>query len=102
MFDNRRRHGGDTLKNLARGFGIGNLESIRLVEGHNQLQGVHRIQTNAAGAKQRLVVVDFFRADLEHEILDHQPLDVLFDRCCVIHYKMPTSTPGKILLYGRL
>ena len=41
MFDDGIRHGVDALKNLARGLGIGNLESIRLVEGHDQLQGVH-------------------------------------------------------------
>ena len=92
MLDKGGRHGADALENLTRGLGIGNLESIRLVNGHNQLQGVHRIQAQAAGAKQRLVVADFFRTDLEHEVLHHQSFDVLLERGCSIHYKITLFT----------
>lgn len=65
------RHGTNALKNLTRGFRIGDLESIRLVEGHYELQRIHRIQTQAAGAEQGLVVFDFLRADLQHEVVHH-------------------------------
>lgn len=92
MFQNCRRDGGDALKNLPRGFGIGNLEAVGFVQGDNQLEGVHRIQTNAAGAEQRLIIANLFGADLEHEVFDHQPPDVLLDRRYVIHYKMPKIT----------
>ena len=86
------RDGIDTLKNLARGLGIGNLELVGLVERHDQLKGVHGIQAEAAGAEEGLVVWDVGRGDLEHEVLHHQPFDVLFKRSRVIHYKMPPST----------
>ena len=46
--------------------------------------GVHGIQPNAAGAKERLVVADFLRTDLEHEVFHHQFSDVLLE-CDVIH-----------------
>src|ERR1035437_1328498 len=88
MFGDCGCYGVDTLQNLTRNFGIGDFESIRLVEGHDQLQGIHRIQTQTAGAEQRLVVPDFFRADGEHEVFDHQPSDVLFDCGYVVHYKI--------------
>ena len=101
MLDDRRRNGADGLKNLTRGFGIGNLESIRFVQGDHQLQGVHGIQTDTTGAKQRLVVADFVRADLEHEVLDHQLLDVPFDRRCIVHHKLSACTRGKIVRHVR-
>ena len=88
MFDDGVRYGVDALENFPGNFRIGNLESIRLVERDHQLQGIHRIQTHAARTKQRLVVADFLRADLEHEVLDHQPADVLFDCGCIIHCKI--------------
>ena len=87
MFGDCSRNGGDILKNLARRFWIGKLESIRLVQSHHKLKGVHRIQTNTAGAEQRLVVAYFFQAGLKHEILNHEPFDSLFDCCRVIHHK---------------
>ena len=58
----RRRHGVDVLKNPARGLGIGDFEAVGLVEGHNQLEGVHGIQAQAAGTEQGLVVADLVAA----------------------------------------
>jgi hypothetical protein len=46
----------------------------------NWLEGIHRIQAEAAGAEKGLLVVNLFCPDLQHEVLDHQPFDVLFER----------------------
>ena len=88
VFDDGGGDGIDALQNLLRGFGVGDLEAVSFVEGDDELQGVHGIQADAAGAEQRLVVADFFRAELEHEILDHQFSDVLLDCGCVVHCKI--------------
>jgi len=89
-------HGGYALKGLAGALGIGDLETVLLVERHDQLEGVHRIQSETAGAKECLVVANFFRGDLEHEVRNHKLLDVLFQCRRIIHRKTAARclTPG--------
>jgi hypothetical protein len=78
-------NGIDALKNLLGGCRVGDFQTERFVEGHDQLQGVDRIEAEAAGAEQRLIITDFFGRQLEHEVLDHHRLDLLFQSCCVFH-----------------
>ena len=82
---NSRRHGVHAKQNPAGAFGIGNFQSIGLIEGDDQLEGVHGIQAHAAGAKQGLVVGDFFRSNLKHEVFHHEAFNVLFECGCIIH-----------------
>ena len=79
VFDDGVGNGIHGLESLFCRFRIGNFEAVRFVQGYDQLQGVHRIQADAAGSEERLGVADFFGTDLKHEVLDHQPPDVLFD-----------------------
>ena len=67
----------DALEDLAGALGIRDFESILFIECHHQLQGIHRVQTEAARAEKRLLVPNFVRGDLQHQVSDHQLLDVL-------------------------
>ena len=71
--------GADRLHRFSRHGGIGNFESVGFVQGNDQLQGVHGIQTQAAGAEEGLVVADLVWSDLEHEILDQHAFDLRFE-----------------------
>lgn len=81
MFSHGCRHGVHAVQDMARGLGIADFKAVGLIQGHDQLEGIHGIQADAARAEQRLVITDLFRADLKHEVFDHEPLDVLFERC---------------------
>ena len=88
MLGNGFGHGGYALENSAGALGIGDLEPVCFVERYDQLEGVHRIQTEAAGAEQHLLVANLFRRDLQHEVFDHQPLNFLFQCRRIIHHKI--------------
>jgi len=76
MFGNGFGHGCHILEDLAGIFGIADLKLVLLVKSHDQLEGVHRIQTKAVRSEQRLLVADLFRGDLQHEVFDHQSLNL--------------------------
>jgi len=57
----------------ARHLGIGKFKAVIFFQGDDQLQGIHRIQSQAARPEQRLVIPDFRRADFEHQVI-HQHL----------------------------
>ena len=46
--------------------------------GDDQLQGIHRIQAQALRSKQRLVIANLFRSDLEHEVFHQHAFDLNF------------------------
>jgi hypothetical protein len=79
MFGNSFSHGGYALKDSAGGLGIGDLEPVILVEGHDKLQCIDRIEAEASRSEQGLVVADLFGGSLEHEVLNDHALDVLFN-----------------------
>ena len=85
-------HGGCALKDLAGKLGIGDLEPVVLIERHDQLEGVHCIQSEAPGAEQHLLVANFLRGDLQHQVFNYQPLNVLFQCRRIVHLRMPSST----------
>ena len=59
MSGDRLSHRSYTLEDGPRGFGVGDLEPKLLVQRHNQLEGIHRVQAEAARAEQSLRVADF-------------------------------------------
>src|ERR1017187_1579342 len=75
----------DVLQNQFGGGGVRNLQLESFVEGDNELQRVHGIETEAAGTEQRLVIADFSRRDLKHEVFDHQCFDFFFQCARVFH-----------------
>ena len=83
----RRGDGVDALENLLRGGRVRDLESEILVERDDQLKGVNGVETEAARSEQRLIVTDFRDGDLQHQVLDHQLLDCLFQFVHVLHGK---------------
>ena len=56
--------------NLGRGW-VGDLQAKMLVQGDYQLQGVDRIEAQAARAKEELVIGDLRGTHLQHQVLDH-------------------------------
>ncbi len=50
----------DVLEDATRGFGVGDFETVSLVQRDDDLQGIHGICAQGSrGAKQRLIVADF-------------------------------------------
>ncbi len=79
MRGNGGGHGINALQDAPGDVGIGNFEAVGFVQGHDELKGVHGIKADAAGAEEWLVVGNFLGPDLKHEVLDHEPLDFLFE-----------------------
>jgi hypothetical protein len=57
---------------------IGDFQTKTFIEGNHQLKCVHRVQTQAALAKERLVIAYFTFGQLEHEVFNHHSLDLIF------------------------
>ena len=53
----------NALQNLFGRLGIVNFKAEFFVERHDNLQCVHRIQTHAIRAKERLLIADFLRGE---------------------------------------
>ena len=86
----------DALEDGAGGGGIGDFQLELLVEGHHQLQGIHRIQPQTAGAEQRQVIRNLRLSDLQHEILNHQFSDLALQfRLVTRHNALPSILPIK-------
>ena len=79
MPDDGLGNGVDTLQNLLRGFRVLDFQAECFVERHDDLQGVHRIQPDAAGAEQRLLVANLLRRELQHEVFNEQFFDFEFE-----------------------
>ena len=92
MFGNRFDQGGYALKDSAGGLRIGDFEPVILVEGHDELECIDRIEAEASRPEQGLIVANLISGDLEHEVLNDHALDVLFERRRIIHYEMPSFT----------
>jgi hypothetical protein len=92
MLGNSIGHGSYALKDSAGGLRIGDLEPVILVEGHDELQRIDRIEAEASRPEQGLAVANLIGGDLEHEVLNDHALEVLFERRRIIHYEMPSFT----------
>lgn len=79
MCGHGRGHGVHAVQDSFGPVGIGDFEPVGFIQGHDQLEGVHGIQTDAAWAEQWLGIGDVVWADLEHEVLDHQAFNFLFE-----------------------
>ena len=85
MSGHRFGHGSYALEDSASAFGIRDLEPILLVERDDQLESIHGVEAQAAGAEERLLIADFVGGDLQHEVLDHHLLDIPFECPVRIH-----------------
>jgi len=103
MRGNSIGHSGNALKDSAGGLRIGDLEPVILVECHDELQCIDRIEAEASRPEQGLVIANLIGGDLEHEVLNDHAFDVLFERRRIIHYEMPSfalntePVPGPVL-----
>ena len=98
MGGDSRCHGIHTEKRALGGFGIGDFQPVCFVEGDDELKGIYGVQADASWAEQRLVIRDFLRFKLQHEIFHHEPFDVLLEGCCIFHFK----TVGLASARGRI
>lgn len=69
----------DAVNDLSRGFRVGNFQAVVFIERHHHLERIHGIQPQAAGTKERLVVFDFIRRILQHEVFHQHAFDLLFE-----------------------
>ena len=76
MLLKRRNNAVDVTHDFLRPLGIGNFQAVIFFQGDDQLQRVHRIQPQAARPEQRLVIPDFRRTDLEHQIFNQHLFDL--------------------------
>ena len=81
MMFNGGDDGIDAVNDLSRGFRVGNFQAVIFIERNHHLERVHRIQSQAAGAEERLVVFDFIRRVLKHEIFHQHAFDLPFEFC---------------------
>lgn len=72
------RDGRDGMHCFSRDGGIGNLKAVMFVQRDDQLEGVHGVQTETARPEERLVVANFLRSDLQHQVFDQQAFDLGF------------------------
>lgn len=85
------------MQNLFCCGGIWDLQAETLVEGDNELQGINRVQAEAAWAKERLVIADFCFRNLKHQVFYHHLLYALVKSYGLFHaidQTMPHSLPG--------
>ena len=87
----RRRDVVDGLHRLSRHGGVGYFQAVIFVECDHQLQGVHGVQAQAAGAEEGLVVADFFRRDLQHKVLDEHGFDLWDEWSWCVHVMFDES-----------
>ena len=87
MFGNGLGHSPHALEDCPGTFRIGDFEPVLLVEGDHQLKCIHGVEAQAAGTEERLFIADLVGGDLQHEVLDHHLLDVLFECPIVVHHK---------------
>ena len=77
--------GVDAAEHGPRFCGIGNLQPIVFIQRDDQLQRIHGIQAKAAWTKKRLIITNFFRFDLKHEIVHQHAFDFGLKHFCVRH-----------------
>ena len=61
---NSIRHGINAVKDRLGCFRVRDFQAVVLVEGHDELQGIDRIEAEAAGAEEGLVITDFLDGNL--------------------------------------
>jgi len=81
MLFNSSNDGIDAVNDLSRGFRVRNLQAVVFIERHDHLERIHGIQSQAAGAKERLVVLDFIRRVRKHEVFHQHAFDLPFEFC---------------------
>jgi len=84
---NCRSDGVDGLQDFPRDFHVGKFQAEINFQRDDELQRVHRVQSQAVRSKQRLVIADFLRADLEHEIFHQHPFDLALEFRWIVHAK---------------
>ena len=85
MFGDGGGDGVDGGENFFGGGGVGNFEAVVFIEHDNELEGVDRIEAEAAGTEEREIISDFFRALLEHEVFDEKFFYLGFELVDVVH-----------------
>lgn len=73
------RHGVDGTQHTLGDFGVGDLEPVVLVQAHDELERVDRVEPETVRAKQHLVIANFLGADLKHQVVDEHPFDLRFE-----------------------
>jgi hypothetical protein len=91
MFLDCRSDGVDGLHRLSRRFRVGEFQAVVFFQGDDQLQRVHRIQSQAARPEQRLVIADLRRADLEHQIFNQHLFDLGFEFNRIVHCELKSA-----------
>jgi len=85
MSFDRRRDTGDVAHLFSRHGGVGNLKSVALVQRDDELEGIHRIQSETAGPEEWLVVSNFLRSNLQHEVFYQEIFYLVFKFVCCVH-----------------
>lgn len=70
------RDGRDGTHRFSRDGGVGNLNAVAFVQRDDQFEGVHGVQSQTARSEERLVVANFLRSDLQHEVFDQEAFDL--------------------------
>ena len=77
--------GVDAAEDFLGSFRVPDFQAEAFIEGHDELQGVDRVEAEAAGAEERQVIGNFTRCDLQHQVFDHEGLDLLLQSIRVFH-----------------
>ena len=75
----------DAVENGPGSFRVGNLQTVVLVQSDNQLECIHGIEPEAAGAEKGLFIADFFGGNLEHAILHEHFFDFAPQSGGIVH-----------------
>jgi len=71
--------GVDAVNDLPRRLRVGDLQAVVFIERDHNLERVHRIQPQTAWPEERLVVSDFLRRVLKHEVFHQHAFDLPFE-----------------------